>query len=224
MFEGPALRRSGRRLGATLEVAAMTALLLSYIWGWQDAFPGHFLLVFVLYGLLGAFSHAARREGAGEIGVGAGHFRRALSLGFAVVGPPVGLVLAGGAMAGTLAMPPLEAWPAVLAWHLFWGAAQQYGLACFFYRRLREALGNATRAKFGAATLFALFHAPNPFLVPVTFLAGVLSCWIYDRAPNVWALGVVHGVTGLVLTRALPPALTGAMRVGPGYLRSLGSA
>lgn len=219
----PAPMTSGLRLRATLEVAAMTALLLSYIWGWQDAFRGHFALILALYALLGALSHAARGEAAGQIGLGAGNFRRAISLGFAVVGPPVALVLAGGAIAGTLAMPPLEVWPAVLAWHAFWGAAQQYGLVGFFYRRLKEALGNATRAKVGAAALFALFHAPNPFLVPVTFVTGALACWIYDRAPNIWALGMVHGATGLVLTRALPPSLTGAMRVGPGYLRFLGS-
>lgn len=202
----------------------MTALLLSYIWGWQGAFRGHFALVLVLYALLGALSHLARGEAVRELGIGAGGFRRALSLGFAVMGPPIGLVLLAGAVAGTLGLPPFEAWPAVLAWHGFWGAAQQYGLVCFFYRRLGEALGHAARAKVAAAALFALFHAPNPFLVPVTLLTGVLACWIYDRAPNVWALGIVHGTTGLVLTRALPPALTGAMRVGPGYLEFVRSA
>ncbi len=196
----------------------MAALLLSYIWGWQGAFPGHFGVVLALYVLLGASSHVRRGETAEDIGVTLTGFGRALSLMSRVVGPVILAALIAGALRGTLGLPPVGRWPAGLAWAVFWGTAQQYGLVCFFYRRLRELVPGATQARITAAALFAVFHLPNPFLAPVTFGGGVLACWLYDRAPNLWVLGLAHGLTGLALTRAFPPHVTGGMRVGPGYL------
>jgi membrane protease YdiL (CAAX protease family) len=199
----------------------MVALLLSYIWGWQGAFPGHFGVVFAVYVLLGASSHMRRGETAKDIGATLAGFGRALSLAARIVGPVVLTLLIVGALRGTLTLPPFRSWPAAFAWTAFWGTAQQYGLLCFFYRRFRELLPGSTQAKLAAAAAFAAFHLPNPFLVPVTFAAGLVASWIYDRAPNLWALGLAHGITGLVLTRALPPSVTGGMRVGPGYLHHI---
>lgn len=195
----------------------MTGLLLSYIWGWQGAFPGHFGVVLALFAWLGAASHLSRGESAREIGLGLEQFGPALRLALAILGVPLAAILVGGVLSGTARIPSADRLAAAVGWHLFWGTAQQYGLVCFFYRRFRELLETRGSARTAAAALFALFHLPNPFLVPVSFLTGALACWIYDRAPNLWALGIAHGATGLLLTRALPRSLTAGMRVGPGF-------
>jgi membrane protease YdiL (CAAX protease family) len=68
-----------------------------------------------------------------------------------------------------------------------------------------------------SASAFALFHVPNPLLVGVTFLGGVVSCLLYRRVPNVFVLGVAHAVISTTLFSALPASITHKLRVGPGY-------
>lgn len=101
---------------------------------------------------------------------------------------------------------------------MLWGSAQQYGLACVFYRRLRELLPGDQLPIVAACLLFGLFHLPNPFLTVVTVTLGALACWLYRREPNLLALGIWHGITSFVLFYSLPVSLTFEMRVGPQIL------
>ena len=64
---------------------------------------------------------------------------------------------------------------------------------------------------------FALVHLPNPLLVSITFVAGLVSCTLYRRVPNVLVLGVAHAAISLVLFFALPASITHNLRVGPSY-------
>jgi membrane protease YdiL (CAAX protease family) len=102
-----------------------------------------------------------------------------------------------------------------------WGTLQQYGLLAFFYLRLYELLRDERLATFAAAASFAMFHLPNPFLILVTWAAGMLSCWLYRRVRNIWAIGLAHGLLGVALARSLPVEITMGMRIGPGYFRLL---
>lgn len=101
---------------------------------------------------------------------------------------------------------------------ILWGTAQQYGLLCVLYRRFLDLLRGPQLAASASATLFAIFHIPNPLLIAATLIAGIASCNLYRRVPNVFVLGVGHASVSFALFSALPLTLTHHMRIGPGYL------
>ena len=198
-----------------LEIGAMTAVLLSYIWWWHGRFAGDFGVVLALYLGIGVASHLRAAESAAVVGVRVDNTRAALRDAMRVTWPFLAAVLLTGAAAESIAFPPAGEWPDRLVRLWVWGTLQQYGLVAFFYRRWLEALGSVTGASTGAAALFALFHLPNAFLTLVTLGAGLLACWLYRRHPNLFVLGAVHAVLSFVLLYALPEAITLRMRVGP---------
>lgn len=205
------------RTSALLEVAAFIALVLSYIWGWHGAFPGTSQLVVALYFGIGVASHLRRSESAQQLGVRFDNWKPALRNAALVVGVAVLVPLVIGAALGTWHFPSAKHSMAGLPWMLAWGTAQQYGLVCFLYPRLLEILQGPRAATLGAAALFAAFHVPNPLLLAVTLAAGVVSCVLYRREPNVFVLGVAHATISFVISSALPLSITHGMRVGPGY-------
>src|SRR2546428_5283744 len=52
-----------------LEIGAMSALLISYIWGWGGAFNGDFTLCVVLYFAIGLASQLRAGERPADIGL-----------------------------------------------------------------------------------------------------------------------------------------------------------
>jgi len=202
---------------ALLEVTAMVALLLSYIWGWQGFFRGGFLLVTALYFAIGYVSHRRRGETARELGLRFDNGWAATRNAALIVSVGLCVPLAVGAALGTWHFRGWSSSLAGLPWGLAWGTAQQYGLLCFLYRRLLEILDSPQGATLGAAAIFAAFHVPNPFLLGVTFVAGLASCTLYRREPNVFVLGIAHAAISFVLYGALPRTVTHGLHVGPGY-------
>jgi len=205
------------RSAAVLEVAALTVLLLSYIWGWQGAFPGSSLLIVVLYFGIGIASHLRRGESARQIGFRLDNWQAAFRGVLIAVGTAALFFLAVGAALNTWHFPSARQMALELPWMVAWGTAQQYGLVCFFYQRLLEILQGPRAATLGAASLFAVFHVPNPLLLAVTLGAGIVSCTLYRRVPNVIALGVAHAVISIVIASTLPLEFTHRMHVGPGF-------
>jgi len=199
----------------------MSALLLSFIWGWEEAFPGSRIVVFILYFGLGALRHARLREMPSDLGLGVRDWRPALRNITILVVPVSAVVLAIGAALGSLHFPSWERSLLGLAWVAIWGIAQQYGLLCFFYRGFVEILKSPGFATAASAVIFAVFHAPNPFLMVVTLGAGVIACVLYRLSPNVILIGVAHGAISYVLYYALPESITHGLRVGPGYYSTL---
>jgi membrane protease YdiL (CAAX protease family) len=101
---------------------------------------------------------------------------------------------------------------------VLWGGAQQWVLQTVV---LREAQG-ATSPRAGivvAALLFGAVHLPNPFLAPVTALAALVWCRLYDRYPNIIPLALSHGLGTLALRYAFSDDMIGRLRVGASYLR-----
>ena len=199
------------------ELAVMSALLLSYIWLWKDAFPGDFVVFIVLYIAVGGSSHVRRGETAHDIGFRLDNLGSAARQAMIYVGALVVVAVLVGAVLGTLRAPENTRRALLLAVRLVWGTAQEYGLLAFFFLRFREIVPGKWPPLLAAASLFALFHLPNPFLTVVTLGAGALSCWLYRRIPNLWALGIAHGVLSAVLSRSFPAEVTAGMRVGPEY-------
>jgi hypothetical protein len=52
-----------------------------------------------------------------------------------------------------------------------------------------------------------------------TGLGGFALSLVYAKQPNILALGIFHGLVGLLLANSLPKQLLHNMRVGPGYYR-----
>jgi membrane protease YdiL (CAAX protease family) len=217
MDPGSAVDKASRT-AALVEVTAMVALVLSYIWGWKGTFHGEAELLVGLYFGIGILSHLRRHESARQLGFRLDNWRQALRNAAAIVPVAVCVPIAIGALLGTWHFPSWSDAIRHMPWMLAWATAQQYGLLCFLYRRFLEILGGPRAAAASAAAIFAAFHVPNSLLLAVTLLAGVVSCWLYRREPNVLVLGIAHAAISFAIFSSLPFSITHGMRVGPGYL------
>ena len=98
-----------------------------------------------------------------------------------------------------------------------WGGAQQFILQTVVFR---EAQGVAGRvAVLIAAIIFAAFHLPNPFLVIVTFLGGLIWCGIYARYPNIVPLALSHATATVIILLSFNPSVTNSLRTGWRYFQ-----
>jgi hypothetical protein len=98
-----------------------------------------------------------------------------------------------------------------------WGGAQQFILQTVV---LREAQSVARRAAVPlAAAIFAAFHLPNPFLVIVTLLGGLIWCAIYARHPNIAPLALSHAASTVIILMSFNPGVTNNLRTGWRYFQ-----
>ena len=72
-------------------------------------------------------------------------------------------------------------------------------------------------AAFTGGLLFGALHWPNPVLVPLTFIGGVVMCWLFARERNILPLVLGQALLGALVWWAFPLAWHHSMRVGPGY-------
>lgn len=111
---------------------------------------------------------------------------------FVVVG---GLGLVGfGLVTGSLTLPATF-WITV-ALYPVWGVAQQFALQNLIARNLAGVLSNPLALSVAAAALFGISHYPRLELVSLTLVSGVFFTLIYRRCPNLWAVGLAHGMLG----------------------------
>jgi membrane protease YdiL (CAAX protease family) len=193
---------------------AVVLLLLTPMWLVAPLFgPVRWVAGLALAAALALCLLANRRAGGGAC------FQRAAllpALGWiaAFTAPIVALALLAGLSLGTLHGRDHLALRFLLL--LAWALAQQFILQTAI---LREARGvfSPRAARLVAASLFALVHLPNPFLTPLTFLAALGWCWIYDRHPNLLPIALSHATASLAVVLAFGPEVTGGMRVGYGY-------
>jgi membrane protease YdiL (CAAX protease family) len=207
----------GLRRVALFEVAAMIALLLSYIWLWQRTFTGAFHVVLVMYFAIGVAGHFLRRESPREIGFRLDNTYRALLSAGVYVVPAIAVTVLVGFALDSWHFPSWRRTLTGAPWLYAWALAQQYGLICVLYRRSNEILGSDSAATAIASAAFAMFHLPNPFLVAVTLAAGVVACRLYRREPNIFVISLAHAMISFVLLCSLPLSVTHGLRVGPGY-------
>lgn len=103
--------------------------------------------------------------------------------------------------------------------YMLWALVQQFILQDFFLARLLRLLPTKGSAVVVAATLFAIAHLPNAFLMMVTLVWGLAACALFLRYRNLYSLGVAHGIMGLCLAIAIPNAVHHQMRVGLSYFK-----
>ncbi len=106
-----------------------------------------------------------------------------------------------------------------------WAITQQYVLQAFIYRRIRGLLVaesaplNEQRrqvrwAILATAVLFSLAHLPNLMLMVLTLIGGLIWSWVYERAPNLLALGLSHATLSFLLMTSAPDWLLPSLSVG----------
>jgi hypothetical protein len=107
--------------------------------------------------------------------------------------------------------------------YVVWTIYQQFLLQDYFMDRLLRLLSNEAAAVALAGTLFAAAHLPNLVLTAATLVWGIVSCALFRRYRNLWALGLAQGLLGLCFAICVPDALHHHLRVGLGYLRYQGT-
>ncbi|MFQ5747893.1 MAG: type II CAAX prenyl endopeptidase Rce1 family protein [Planctomycetota bacterium] len=74
------------------------------------------------------------------------------------------------------------------------GVAQQFVFQGILNRRLTTLFGRPFPTACATAAAFALVHFGSPVLMALTFPAGLAWSLLYQRRPNLWALGLSHGI------------------------------
>ncbi len=215
------------RVGSGLEVLSVVSSVLLVTWGivpflprqrWIMAIP--LLLAVAL--MIG--SHRLHGEGLTEIGLTFSHFARALGLtllpGMVSVAIFVWIGWSG------MSQHRLEKLPAELLLLPLSGIVQQYLLQGFIYRRIRFMLtgevagggpGRIWMSILLTASIFSFIHAPNLMLMFLTLTGGIIWSWIYERAPNLYVIGISHGLASLMVIYTLPPTMLKSLGVGYKY-------
>jgi membrane protease YdiL (CAAX protease family) len=115
-----------------------------------------------------------------------------VQLTFGAVG--VLVLISFGAATESLALPGTF-WMTV-ALYPIWGVAQQFALQNLLARNIAGILSNPLGIAVAASILFGISHYPRLELVFLTLVAGVFFTLIYRRCPNLWAVGIAHGMLG----------------------------
>jgi CAAX prenyl protease-like protein len=102
--------------------------------------------------------------------------------------------------------------------YVLWTIYQQFLLQDFVMDRLLRLLPSENSAVTIAGILFAAAHLPNLTLTAATLIWGIVSCALFRRYRNLWALGLTQGLLGLCFAVCVPDSLHHHLRVGLGYL------
>ncbi|MGC1646783.1 MAG: CPBP family intramembrane glutamic endopeptidase [Candidatus Sulfotelmatobacter sp.] len=182
---------------------------------WMPEFPQRILSPVALVVTLTIV--LARRPSLDDLGVGfRGLGRSFWILPAAIVVAIVSVVLAR--QIGTL-HPLYKGDFKHIAGYVAWTLYQQFLMNDLFMPRLSRLLGNEGAAVGLAAVLFAAAHLPNLPLTVATLVWGAISCGLFLRYKNLYALGLAQGLLGLCFAVCVPDALHHHLRVGLGYLR-----
>jgi membrane protease YdiL (CAAX protease family) len=103
--------------------------------------------------------------------------------------------------------------------YLLWTTYQQFLLQDYFMPRAVRLLSSENAGIAITAVLFSLAHLPNLALTAATLVWGAVSCILFRRYRNLYALGLAQGVLGLCFAVCVPDTLSHHLRVGLGYLR-----
>ena len=159
----------------------------------------------------------ARRQSREELGLGRRGFVASLWI------LPAAIALAAlsifvAAKVGTL-HPLYKGDFTHISGYVLWTIYQQFLLQDYFMDRLLRLVSSEAASVTIAGILFAVAHLPNLVLTAATLVWGIVSCALFRRYRNLWALGLAQGLLGLCFAICVPDALHHHLRVGLGYLR-----
>lgn len=204
------------------EIVSVTSTALIAVWAVLALASSRWML-FVPVVLAFSFiilSHRIRGETARDMGWRLDNFLEALRLlALPMLAGALAMALIGWSL-GSLRFALPEKRINIL-WLPFvgvaWGLVQQYVLQAFFNRRAQMVWGRGPLSVIVVAFIFALIHLPNLWLAVATFVGGCIWASVYQRAPNLLALGLSHGVMTWVLITTVPASALQALRVGFKY-------
>lgn len=209
-----------------LEVASVLASVFLTTWvmiplqlkpRWLVAVPGLFALALILN------SQRIRSERLGDFGLSGRNFGKAMRLVALPTLAAAGVIATLGYATNSFHRTS-HFWTNVLFLPV-WAVTQQYVLQAFIYRRIRRLLvaESATLneqhrqvrwAIWATAALFSLAHLPNLMLMVLTLLGGLMWSWVYERAPNLLALGLSHATLSFLLMTSAPDWMLPSLSVG----------
>lgn len=102
-----------------------------------------------------------------------------------------------GAYIGNNSLPG-SFWYVLLLYPL-WGIAQQFALQNLVVRNLSSLIPSITARALLVTLLFGIVHLPS---IPLFFEAGIAGFFfvmLYHRFPNLYAIGIAHGVVGALV-------------------------
>jgi hypothetical protein len=180
--------------------------------------PDHWQHIFFPIALVLTLSVVvARRRSCDELGLGARGFVASLWILPAAVALSA-LSVSVAARLGTL-HPLYKADFIHISGYVLWTIYQQFLLQDYFVDRLARLFVTESLTVILAGVLFAAAHLPNLVLTAATLVWGIVSCALFRRYRNLWALGLAQGLLGLCFAVCVPDALHHHLRVGVGYLR-----
>jgi membrane protease YdiL (CAAX protease family) len=214
----------GYRALAAWEVASVVSSALIAEWILSAAAGRSKLIVAIPLSLAFGFmfaSHRLHRETLRDIGLRLDNFFRALKLLLVPMLVVAMVSLAIGLIFRT--RPDFFRWhadrllPLQLTIGFAWGLVQQYVLQGFLNRRAQMIWRRGRLSVLVTAVIFAVLHFPNPWLMLVTFVGGVIWAYVYQREPNLLALAVSHSIMTWILVSTLPISALNHLRIGFKY-------
>jgi len=203
-----------RRALTGVEVTAMYACVLLYIWRWQYSHPRVWVLLLAIV----LATHVVHRDRLRDLGLTRFHLRASaeviLPLALAVYLP---VVLAGFLTGRIRFMIPGLAALAYLGGYGSWCVGQQYLAQSYFHHRLMSVVRSRHLSSLLVAVMFGGAHLPNPVLTAVTTLGGFVFSEVFARRRNIWPLALAQTAGGFLVAALTPAGLIHNMRVGPGY-------
>jgi membrane protease YdiL (CAAX protease family) len=214
----------GVRALAAWEIASVSASVLIAEWILSAAAGRSKLIVAAPISLAFTFiilSQLLHGESLRDLGFRFDNFFRALKLLLLPMATVAAIALLVAFLTGTR--------PDFFRWHsdrpiaaqfllgIGWGFVQQYVLQSFMNRRAQLVWGRGVISVLVTALIFAVLHFPNPWLMVVTFVGGLVWAFVFQRAPNLFALAVSHSVMTWLLVSALPVSALHHLRIGFKY-------
>lgn len=205
------VKSKGRDL---LELIVGYALILLAVWTprtWQ-IWLGWAALAWVALATVASF------DGWSAMGLRERGFLRSLWVVGAALALAAGAV-ALGARLHTLHVPDEPLLFARRFWmYAVWALLQEFILLDFVLLRLMRLMPGKKAAVLMTAALFTVVHIPNPVLMLLVVMWGLIACAVFLRCRNVYTLGMAHAVLGICIAITVPGQVDHNMRVGLGYL------
>jgi membrane protease YdiL (CAAX protease family) len=193
-------------------IAAICLLTFGYLW-W-----GRIQYYSALYQAISYCGFAAVvilnqlyfREGLGKLGLRLDNLGPALKSVLPITGICAIAILGYAAGRGRFAVK-LSAGMLV---YFPWAVLQQYVLQDLLAARFHTLFGRVTPALISAALLFALVHAPNTPLMILTFVGGILWCWMFYRSPNIIAISLSQAFLAILIMAFFKFGALNSMQIG----------